>query len=472
MRRSCQIAVVLVAVAWSADGFAQPPPTPVVPAATADDLLILPTPPADRRVPLDATWDNGLIFKSPDDEFRFHGGGVGQIDSVWLIGPKGNFAPPGGGTNGVENSAATQLRRVILQVDGTVYRQFDYMLQYDFANASNDNNGLEPPSFGNLTSSPAPHNIWMQVRDVPYLGIVRVGYQDKPIGMTAIESGKYLGFMERPDNNDAFYGPFDNGFAPGITVRNWSESERLTWQTGVYRPATNVFGVTLNKGAYGGRVTGLPVYADDGERLIHFGFGTFWGELPENVNRNRARPLLRNGPGFAVPVLADTGDISGSRQYTFAPEFAAVLGSLTIRAEWAGQFLTHAAPNGQPPQGTVFYHGGYAEALYFLTGEHQEYDKKLGAFGRVIPRTNFRTKPGDDCRGFGAWQVGARFSYLDLTDKAIQGGQVYDWTVGLNWFLNPNMKVQFNYIAEHRDAPPAGVNGWINGIGIRAGYDF
>jgi hypothetical protein len=41
----------------------------------------------------------------------------------------------------------------------------------------------------------------------------------------------------------------------------------------------------------------------------------------------------------------------------------------------------------------------------------------------------------------------------------------------LNWLLNPNMKTQFNYIAEHRDqlgAPP----GWINGLGVRAAYDF
>ena len=55
-----------------------------------------------------------------------------------------------------------------------------------------------------------------------------------------------------------------------------------------------------------------------------------------------------------------------------------------------------------------------------------------------------------------------RFSYLDLNDKAIQGGQIYDWTVGLNWYLNPNMKVQLNYIAEHRDTPgvPRGLDQW------------
>ena len=64
-----------------------------------------------------------------------------------------------------------------------------------------------------------------------------------------------------------------------------------------------------------------------------------------------------------------------------------------------------------------------------------------------------------------------RFSYLDLNNKGIQGGQIYDWTVGLNWYLNPNMKCQLNYIAEHRDAP--GVTpGWINGVGVRVAYDF
>jgi phosphate-selective porin OprO/OprP len=93
-------------------------------------------------------------------------------------------------------------------------------------------------------------------------------------------------------------------------------------------------------------------------------------------------------------------------------------------------------------------------------------------FGRIIPRENYHLKKDDNGWSLGAWQVGVRFSYLDLNDKGIQGGDVYDWTFGLNWFLNPNMKVQFNYILEHRDAPQGVVQGWINGFGIRGGYDF
>ena len=424
-----------------------------------------------RRISLEANWDDGLRFTSEDNHFRLHVGGNAQIDSTWLIGPKGNFAIPGGGMNGVENAAATFIRRARLRVEGGIYDQFDYVVEYELANADNDNDGLQPPTFGNLNGSPSAKNVWLQIRDVPYLGNVRFGNQVKPIGMTNNTYQGFLPFMERPDNMDAFYGPFDSGYALGVSARNWSESERMTWQFGIYRPAINVFGVALNKYSAGARVTGLPLYEDDGERLVHVGLGTWDGEIVQDQLRVRGRPLLRNAPGFAVPVLVDTGEIPGSRQYTIGPEFALVWGSLTVQAEWTGQFLTDAVVSGRP-QGTVFYHGGYVEALYFLTGEHQQYEKRDGAFGRVVPKDNYHCKKCDDHWSLGAWQIGTRFSYLDLNDKAIQGGRVYDWTLGLNWFLNPNMKIQFNYVLEHRDAPQGIVQGWISGVGVRGAYDF
>jgi phosphate-selective porin OprO/OprP len=174
---------------------------------------------------------------------------------------------------------------------------------------------------------------------------------------------------------------------------------------------------------------------------MHLGMDYWSGEMVQNELQVRARPLLRNAPGYAEPLLVNTGEIPAGRQYILAPEFALVLGPLTVQAEWAGQFLTNAlAPNGKS-QGTVFFNGGYVEALYFLTGEHQEYDRRNGVFGRVIPRNNYHLRKGDEYRACGAWQVGVRFSYLNVNDGAIHGGDVYDWTLGLNWFLNPNMKV-------------------------------
>ena len=63
-------------------------------------------------------------------------------------------------------------------------------------------------------------------------------------------------------------------------------------------------------------------------------------------------PVLLNGPGYAVPLIVDTGAIPGRNQFLLGPEFAAVIDSWTIQAEWAGRFFTDAVANAQN-QGTV-----------------------------------------------------------------------------------------------------------------------
>src|SRR5579862_1743581 len=97
-----------------------------------------------RRFPLQAFWDNGLHFDSIDDQFHLHLGGRGQVDSTWLIGPQSIFTTPSGSTSGVGNAAGALVRRAVLQADGDIFGQFDYFVQFDFANASNDNSGEEP----------------------------------------------------------------------------------------------------------------------------------------------------------------------------------------------------------------------------------------------------------------------------------------------------------------------------------------
>src|SRR5262249_40829962 len=155
-------------------GGGQPGPDATVPCEAT---------PEQRRFDLIASWADGLRFRSADDAFHLHVGGNAQVDSTWLIGPQGAFAlPNNGGTSGIGNAAGTFLRRVRLRLEGAIYDQFDYIVEYDFAHANNENSGIEPPSFGNLSSSPVPCNVWMQVRDVPFFGNIRIGNQVKPIG--------------------------------------------------------------------------------------------------------------------------------------------------------------------------------------------------------------------------------------------------------------------------------------------------
>ena len=74
--------------------------------------------------------------------------------------------------------------------------------------------------------------------------------------------------------------------------------------------------------------------------------------------------------------------------------------------------------------------------------------------------------------------MGIRYNYLNLNDKGMNGGVLNDITLGLNWFLNPNMKLQFNYSVTDRHSPaspgmPIGQSdGTIQGFGMRLAMDF
>jgi phosphate-selective porin OprO and OprP len=65
----------------------------------------------------------------------------------------------------------------------------------------------------------------------------------------------------------------------------------------------------------------------------------------------------------------------------------------------------------------------------------------------------------------------ARYSWLDLNDKTVNGGVINAWTIGLNWFLNPNAKIQFNYDIGYRDATQYAAGGVVaaNGFAVRDG---
>lgn len=429
---------------------------------------------------MNGAWNNGMTFESPNKDFWFHVGGRTQFDTVFMHPTDHTF----NGVGGLGPGDSMDFRRGRLRAEGTMYEVIDWCVEYNYVGAVNLNPG--PPPAGapanefTVSSVPSFTDLWWNFRRVPLLENVTVGNIKEPFGLERLESSRFLDFMERSYNQDAFYAPSNNGFAPGILTWNYAQNRRWTYAAGFFKNVQYVpfaFGVADGDYAADGRFTFLPYYdeASNGRYLVHLGLGSSWRGNDHAQVHYRARGSLRNGPDGQTAVFADTGFFPSKDEGLLAPEAAIVAGPWLFQAEYAATWSTNAFTTKGAPQGTVFLDGYYVEALYFLTGEHRLYDYQKGLFGRVIPFENATFVRGANGRRIfmtGAWQLGIRYNEVNLNNKAIQGGMLRDLTLGLNWFINPNMKIQWNVTLSHRDDPKNNADGNFYGAGMRLAHDF
>ena len=91
-----------------------------------------------------------------------------------------------------------------------------------------------------------------------------------------------------------------------------------------------------------GRVTFLPVYAEDGKYLVHVGVGAAARDLDQDQQRYRARLDARNSPSAFSPLVADTGLFFGTQQQLLVPELVMVAGPWTFQSEYYASWVQNA----------------------------------------------------------------------------------------------------------------------------------
>ncbi len=423
----------------------------------------------DDPLAFSAKWNNGFEATSKDKRFKFHVGGRVQYDGVWLQNDTRAFA----GAGPFSDQDSVNFRRARIRAEGTMYETIDWCTEYDFVNSVNVNPGTTATE-ANIDHVPAPTDLWVTFREVPIVNNLRIGNVKEPIGFEHLHSSRYLDFIERSYGQDAFYGAFNNGFTPGILAFNNWDDENGTWSTGFFKNTTNVFAYGIGEGEYAwtSRITYLPWYECEGRYLAHLGVAGSLRDPNNNLQQYRARGSLRNGPGGVNPTLANTGLFTTDNVEMAGLEAAMQLDSLLLEAEYTCAWNDNSIGNGTSAPagaalGNVFFYGWYAQALYFLTGEHRDYEKKTGVFGRVVPHENF-----GEHGSLGALQIGARYNVLNLVDSGVDGGRLEDVTLGLNWFLNPNLKIQNNFTYTVRDAQASPGGGDYSGFGTRLAWDF
>ena len=281
---------------------------------------------------------------------------------------------------------------------------------------------------------------WLRFPRIPLLRHFRFGHLKEPFSLEMRTSITSTTFMERALPNEAFV-PSRN---LGIRFNKPVLDEKMTLAAGAFLNTGSFSDVGEAKdrmteaNGYNltARITGLPWYADEGERLVHLGLSYSHGVRNDVDEDDRIQFRARPESRITDERLVDTGFFFADNVDLINPELAIVLGPFSLQGEYFHTF-TDADGKDDPE-----FWGFYVYGSYFLTGEHRNYNASSGVFSRVRPKHNFRPLKG----GWGAWELGLRYSYIDLNDDDIKGGKESNFTAGLNWYLSPNYRLMFNYV--------------------------
>jgi phosphate-selective porin OprO and OprP len=145
---------------------------------------------------------------------------------------------------------------------------------------------------------------------------------------------------------------------------------------------------------------------------------------------------------------------------------------------WQGEYY-HYQVNRQGVSDADF-DGGYGQVSWTLTGESHKYNPQAASYFRIVPAHPFSPKQG----GWGAWELAARISYIDLnsnfrageklstTPGAVDGGLQRSYTFGLNWYPNDLIRflLDYNHV-DYEKANGSAVAGAPLGVPVGAKFD-
>jgi phosphate-selective porin OprO/OprP len=385
-----------------------PSPTPPPEAvAGAGPVAVAPAKPG----PILSVGASGFALRSADTNFVLRLRGLLQLDSHW--------------SDDDNATDAFLVRRARPILAGTVFRDFDFRFTPEFGGAS-----------------PTIRDAWINYRYNSEWQL-RVGKMKTPGGLERWQSVSDITFIER-SLVAALWPVRDLGVM--LHGELWPQDEALTsklgWN-GLVNYAAGVFNGSGDSRAAGnndfdgdktvaGRLFVHPFLRSDLTPLRQFGLGLSgtYGEM--------------NGIGNLPDDFSYTNSVfNDGLNWRLGPQAYWYWGPFGLLGEYAAssQRLQHGTA---PVDSVVALNRAWAiTASWLLTGED-------GTFRAVTPRKHFDPRAG----GWGAWQIAASYSRLDIDDDVFPNfadptelpERTATWGLGLNWYLNSNVRASFNYL--------------------------
>ena len=338
-------------------------------------------------------------------------------------------------------SSGTNFRRARLGFDATAFKNWNFSLWGDFGGS-----GGETPVLNQAYIEYAgwkPFGLTNPVR-------LRVGAWATPAGLEDATSNTEELFLERAAVAELVRGlAAGDGRSSAAVFANgdrWYVSAAITGAV-VGVPTTPEFG---EQEGYLGRVALNPIHGADYD--VHIGANIAGILKPADTLQGPGQALavrLRERPELRVDGtrLVDTGNIAANGLTAYGLEGGASFKTLFVQSEYFKIDVDRQGPLFDPS-----FSGWYVQGAWTLTGERHQWSSLNGGFRGIRPAHPFDPTKGD----WGAFEVAARYSVLDLNDNSgvagkatpaggIRGGEQKITTVGLNWYPNTVIRFLLDY---------------------------
>lgn len=315
---------------------------------------------------------------------------------------------------GKEAVDGTEIRRGRIALSGTVYKDFDYMIETDF--------GGDKVSAKDLLLVYHGFNAPIEFT---------VGHQKHAMSMEVQESSNDIMFTERSLVSALTIPYFDR--AIGANLKGYGNNWNV--QAGLYGDSMTNGAKDKDEGhGFGIRGTFAPI--NEKEQVLHLGANYGYRKVSEdNLANGKSTEFSYKTTNLSNLKLVDAKFADMDNVNTAILELAAMNGPLSFQSELAHSIVERKTGS------DVGFDAFYAQVGWSLTGESRTYRGSDGEFKRLVPKNKFNLKNGT----WGAWELAARYDQVDLEDENISGGEEKRLSLGLNWYLNEDVRVMADY---------------------------
>ncbi|MDQ0466474.1 phosphate-selective porin OprO/OprP [Caulobacter ginsengisoli] len=395
------------------------------------------------------TLKNGRpTFATGDGQFTASIRGVMQLDTAQYF-QDDNL--PASVTTGRDLNSGTNFRRGRLGVEGRLFGDFSYNVLLDFGGSGTD-------------GSTTLHELWLQYEGFKPFKL-RVGAFPPNLGLEDAASTSGSLFPERPSSAEIARSLA--GADKRIGAQLLANGDRWLVAAAVTGAKTTDAATFDEQLGYTFRVAGTPLKGYDWR--IQVGANASVVAQPAQTALLGAYPVtLTDRPELRVDgtQLVSSGAIDASGARHWGLEAAGQWKGLLIQGEYFDYKIDRRNP--APGVHDPAFDGWYVEGGWVLTGETRKFNPETAAFDAPPVTKPFNLKEGT----WGTWELAARYSVVDLNSdpfaalaaNRVRGGEQTITTLGVNWFLNPSVRLSLDWLDVSVDRLTAG--------GLQAGQDY